>query len=126
MDDLDGKAPESGGIIQESPSIRLIDKKCGLRDECDNEYDSEANFRHGWRKGHETITPTNIEVSLGDDFVYDIEGCSTKLANLNEVPLFYFDPPVSFYKRKYLDCPVFNPSPLFFFFFSFFLFFLDW
>jgi len=126
MDDLYVDVPKSGCIIRESPGIRLIDNKWGLRDRSDSEHDSEANFRHGGRKRHETITPTNIEVSLGDDFVYDIEGCSTKLANLNEVPLFYFDPPVSFYKRKYLDCPVFNPSPLFFFFFSFFLFFLDW
>jgi len=89
MDDLDGKAPESGGIIQESPSIRLIDKKCGLRDECDNEYDSEANFRHGWRKGHETITPTNIGVSFRDDFFDDIESCSIEPTNLDDVALFY-------------------------------------
>ena len=61
MDDLDGKALESSGIIQESPGIHLIDKKWGLRDGGDSEYDSEANFRHGGRKRHE-------EVSLGHEF----------------------------------------------------------
>jgi len=67
-DDLDGKVLESGGIIRQSPGIHLIDKKWALRDEIDSEYYSEANFRHGGRKRKETITPTNIGVSLRGDF----------------------------------------------------------
>ena len=99
MDDLDGKEPESDGIIRESLGIRLIDKKWGLRDGSDSEYDSEANFKHGAHKRHETITPTNIGVILGDDFFNDIESYSTELANLDEVTLFDLLPSISFYKR---------------------------
>ena len=40
------------------------------------------NFRYGGPKGHDTIILTNIGVSLGDDFVDDIESCSTESANL--------------------------------------------
>jgi len=45
----------------------------GLRDGSDSEYDSEANFRHGGCKRHETITLANIGVSLGYEFFDDIE-----------------------------------------------------
>jgi len=69
MDDLDGKAPESGVTIQESPSIRPIHKKQALRDGSDSEYDFKANFRHGGCQRCETITLTNIRISLGDDFL---------------------------------------------------------
>jgi len=47
MDNLDVKAPESDGIIQESPGIHLVGKKWGLRDESDSEHKSKVNFRHG-------------------------------------------------------------------------------
>ena len=99
MDDLDGKAPESGGIIRESPGIQLIAKKRGLRDGSHSEYDFETNFRHGEHKRHETITCTNIGVSLGDYFFDDIESSSTEPANLDEVTLFNLLLPISFYKR---------------------------
>jgi len=79
MDDLDVKVPESSGIIRESPSIRLVDKKRGLSDGSDSKHDSEANFRHERCKRHKTATPTNIGVSLGSDFFYDIESCLTSL-----------------------------------------------
>ena len=95
---MDGKALEFDGIIRESSRIHLIDKKQGLRDGSNSEYDSEANFRHGGRKRHETITPTNIGVGLRDDFFYEIESCSTKPTNLDEVTLFYLLPLISFYK----------------------------
>ena len=81
----------------ESPGIRLIDKKRGLRDRSDSDYDSEANFKHEWRKRHETITPTNMGVSLGDDFFDDKESCLTEPGNLDEVPLFYLLSSISFY-----------------------------
>ena len=90
MDDLDGKAPESDDIIRRSLGIRLVDKKRGLRDWSDSDNDFEANLRLGGRNKHETITPTNVGVSLGDDFFDDIHCCSTELANLNEVVLYFF------------------------------------
>ena len=88
MEDLDVEAPEFSGIIRESPGIRLVDKKRGLRDESDSKHDCEANFRHEGCKRHKTVTPTNIRVSLSDDFFYDMESCSTELANLDEVAPF--------------------------------------
>jgi len=115
MDDLNGEAPESSGIIRESSGIHLVDKKWGLRDESDSEHDSEANFRHGCKR-HETVTPTNIGVSLGDDFFHDIESYSTEPANLDEVALFDLSLPVFFYNGQYLGYPVFHPSHLFFLF----------
>jgi len=69
MDDLDVKLPESGSIIRESLRIRLVNNKWGLRDRSDSEHDLEANFRHRGLKRYETVTPTNIGVSLGDDFL---------------------------------------------------------
>jgi len=68
MDDFDVKVLESDGIIRESPGIHLVDKKWGLGDGSDSDHDSEANFWHGVRKRHETVTSTNIEVSLGNGF----------------------------------------------------------
>jgi len=41
---LHGKTPKFGGIIQESPGIRLVDKKRGLRDKSNSEHDFEVNF----------------------------------------------------------------------------------
>ena len=55
-------------VASESPSIRLVDKTRALRDGSDSEHDSEANFRHGARKRHETGTPINIGVNLGVNF----------------------------------------------------------
>jgi len=100
MDDLDSKVPESGGIIRESPGIHLIEKKQGLRDMSDSEYDFEANFRHGGRKRRETVTPTTFGGSLGDDFFDDIETCSTESINLDEVTPFDLLLPFFFYKRR--------------------------
>jgi len=100
MDDLDSKVPESGGIIRESPGIHLIEKKRGLRDRSDSEYDFEANFRHGGHKRRETITPTTFGGSLGDDFFDDIESCSTEPINLDEVTPFDLHLPFFFYKRR--------------------------
>jgi len=99
MDDLDSTAPESGGIIRESPGIRLIEKKWGLRDVSDSEYDSDANFRHGGRKRPETMTPTTFKGSLRDEFFNDIKSRSIKPANLDEVTPFDLLPPFFFYKR---------------------------
>ena len=111
-DDLDGKTPEFGGITRKSPGIRLIDKKQGLRDESDNEYDSEAKFRHEGRKRRETITPSNVGVSLGDDLFDDIESYLSEPAKLDEVTPFDLLPPFSFYKRQH-PRPSF-PFPFFF------------
>jgi len=113
MDDSDGKAPQSGGIIRESPSIHLIDRKQSLGDESDCEYDSEANFRHEGCKRYETITPTNIGEPLRDDFFDDIESCSIELANLDDITLFYLLPPILFYKRRHPG-PCFPAHLLFF------------
>jgi len=106
---------ESGGIIQESPGIRPIDKKWGLRDGSDSKYDFEVNFRHGGRKRCETMTPTNIRMSLGDNFFYDIESCSTEPANLDEVTLFYLLLPFFFYKRRHLGPSFHSLTSLFLF-----------
>jgi len=100
MDDLDSKAPESGGIIRESSDIRLIENKWGLRDRSDSEYDSEANLRHGGHKRHETMTPTTVRGSLRDDCFDDIESCSTEPTNFDEVTPFDLLPPFFFYKRR--------------------------
>ena len=113
MDDLDGQAAQSLGIIRESLGIRPIDMTRNLINGSDSEYDSETNFRHEGRKRHGTITPTNIAMGRGYDFVYDIESCSTKPANLDEVILFCLFSPISFYKRRHLDCLVFPPSLFF-------------
>jgi len=118
MDDLYVKAPKFGGIIRESPSIHFVYKKWGLRDGSDSEHDSEANFKHGGHKRHETV-PTDIGLSLEDDFFDDIETYLTELAKLDEV-FFIFFPPFFLNKRQYLSCPVFNPSLFVFLFFSFF------
>ena len=69
MDDLDGKAPEFSDIIQESPGILLMNKKRGLKGKSDSEYDPETNFTHGGRNKRETMTPTIVRGSLGDDFL---------------------------------------------------------
>jgi len=82
---MDDKVPETDGIIRESPDIHLIEKKRGRSD---SEYDSEANFRHGGCKRCETMTPTAVGGSLGDDFFDDIESCSTEPTNLDEVTPF--------------------------------------
>ena len=60
----------------------------------DSEDDLEVNFRHGWHKRRETMTPKDISVSHRDDFFDDVESCSTKPSNLNEVkfPLFFIIP----------------------------------
>jgi len=94
---MDDKVPKSGGIIRESPGIRLFKKK---RDGSDSEYDSGANFRHEGCKRCETITPTTIRGSLGDDFFDDIESCSTEPANLDEVTPFDLLSALFFYKRR--------------------------
>ena len=100
MDDLDSKAPESGGIIGESPSIRLIEKKRSVGDRSESEYDSEANFRNGGRKRCEAMTPTTVGRRLGDDFFDDVESCSAEPANLNEVTPFDLLLSFFFYKRR--------------------------
>jgi len=82
MDDLDGKALKSDGIIRGSFGIRLVDKKWGLIDGSNSEHDPEANFRHRGCTRHETVIPINIGVSLRDGFFYDIKSCSTKPAIL--------------------------------------------
>ena len=69
MDDLDGKASKSNGIIREPPDIRLVNEKWGLRDGSDSEHNFEANSRHEGCKRHATITPTNIGVSLEMTFL---------------------------------------------------------
>jgi len=51
MNDFDSKAPESDGIIRKSPDIHLIEKKRGLRDGSNSEYDFKANFKHGGHRG---------------------------------------------------------------------------
>jgi len=91
MDDLYVKAPKFGGIIRESPSIHFVYKKWGLRDGSDSEHDSEANFKHGGHKRHETV-PTDIGLSLEDDFFDDIETYLTELAKLDEVFFIFFPP----------------------------------
>ena len=61
-----------------SPGICLIEKKLGLRERSDSEYDSEANV--SWRaQERETITLTNVGGSLGDGFFDNIESYSTYL-----------------------------------------------
>jgi len=80
--------PESSGTIRESPGLRLVNKKWGLTDGSNNEHDFEANSRYGGPKRRETVSPIDIRVSLGDDFFNDIESCSTKSVNLDEVVLF--------------------------------------
>jgi len=62
--------------------------KPSLRDGSDSEHDFGANFRHGGRKRHNTITPTNIGVSLEDDFLDNIRSCSSEPTNLDELALF--------------------------------------
>ena len=89
MDDLDGKAPESSDIIRGSPGIPLMDKKWCLRDGSGNESDFETNVKHAGHKKHETMTPTIVGGSLGDDFFHDIESCSTEPANLDEVTFLF-------------------------------------
>ena len=113
MVDLDGKAPDFGGIIRESLSICPIYNKWGLRDGNDSEYDSVANFIHGGHKMRGTITPTNIGMSPEDDFFDDTESCSSEPANLDEVTLFYLLSPFSFI-RDDIEGLVFHPSPIFF------------
>jgi len=93
------------------PSVLLI-KNGALNDGSDSQHDSEAKFVHGGRKRHETLTPTNIRLSLRDTFLIYIESCSTEPAKLGEVVLFYFLSLV-LYGRQYLGYLVFNPLPLF-------------
>jgi len=112
MDDLDNKAPESDGIIRESPGIHLIEKKRGLRHGSDSEYDSEANFRHGGQKRRETMTLTTVRGSLGDNFFNNVKSYSTELANLNEVSPFDLLPPF-FFIRDNSQGYITLPQPLF-------------
>jgi len=63
-------------------------------------YGSEANFEHKGRKTRETMTPTTVRGSLGDDFFDDIESCSIEPANLDEVTPFDVLPPLFFHKRR--------------------------
>ena len=83
--DLYVKAPESGGTILESPSIHLVDKKWGLRDQRTASMIPSQNFRHRRCKRHNTMTLTKVGGSLKDDFFDDIEGFSIELANIDKV-----------------------------------------
>ena len=112
---MEGKAPKSDGIIQESLRIHLIDGKRILRKGSDTEYDFEENFKHGGRKRHKIITPTNIRVSLRDEFFNDIESCSVESTNLDEVALFIFASATLNFMRDDILGLVFPPSALFFF-----------
>ena len=83
----------------ESLGICPVDKEQDFRDGSDNEHDSKANFRRAGRKRHLSVTPTNIGVSLGEEFFDHTESYSIESAYLDEAVLFDFHSPVSFYKR---------------------------
>ena len=85
MADLDAEGPKSGDDAHGSLRVHLADRKQGLAPDNDSEPESEANFRHGGRKRLETVTPRDVRVNLRDDFFDDIQSCSGKPANLEDV-----------------------------------------
>ena len=85
MADLDVEGSESGDDTHRSMKVHLIDRKRGLAKDSDSEPKSEANFRHRGCKRRETMTPRDARVDLGDDFFDDVQSCSGKPANLDDI-----------------------------------------
>jgi len=85
IEDLEAKAQKCCDNTRRSLRIRLINKKRGFVEGSDNEPDSKENFKHGARKKHEIVNPRDTNVSLKNYFFNDVELCSIKQANLDDI-----------------------------------------